>query len=127
MRVLIVDDDLDLRDALGEVLAAEGFDFAGAASGYEALAELDRARPDVILLDQAMPSLSGPALLRLIRGTPAREHVPVVMMSGSRPLPSTLALADGFLRKPFEIDEVISLLRRAASGRQDADAAQGEP
>jgi CheY-like chemotaxis protein len=110
MRVLLVDDDLDFRTILGEVLADEGVDVVAAANGHEAMAEIDRASPDVILLDQAMPSMGGPALLHLIRATPASEHIPVVMMSASRSLPSTLELANGYLAKPFEIEDVVTLL-----------------
>ena len=116
MRVLVVDDDGDLRTVLAEVLADEGFEVAESSGAHEALREIERSRPDVILLDQVMPSLNGPALLRLIRGTPGGERIPVVVISGSHPLPSTLALANGYVEKPFDIAKVVELVRRVAAG-----------
>src|SRR4051812_3456140 len=56
-RVLVVDDDNDIRESLTEILMSEGFDVAQAANGLDALAEIDRERPDVVLLDLMMPVL----------------------------------------------------------------------
>lgn len=57
--VLIVDDDVVVRETLRAVVAQEGYRFELAADGFEALAKLDQAQPDVILLDVMMPGLDG--------------------------------------------------------------------
>jgi two-component system response regulator MprA len=66
-RVLVVDDDPPLRRMLARTLAAEGYDVTVAADGGAALAEAERAAPDVIVLDVAMPALDGLAVCRRLR------------------------------------------------------------
>jgi CheY-like chemotaxis protein len=119
VRVLIVDDDADLRDVLGEVLAIQGWDVRSAPTAYAALEAIGERRPDVILLDQAMPELHGPAFLRILRGAPGAGDIPVVIISGATASPATLALANGYLQKPFDIDEVVALVRRVAAAGVD--------
>jgi DNA-binding response OmpR family regulator len=113
MRVLGIDDDADLRAVLAEVLASEGHQVDTVPAGLEALDALGVAVPDVILLDQMLPDVTGPTFLRMLRGHPDAANVPVIVVSGAPASAETRAIADGYLAKPFDIDEIVALVRRA--------------
>ena len=118
-RVLVVDDDEDIRVLLRELLQRAGFDVLEEANGRAALRTFHAARPDLVLLDVAMPELSGWETLERIREL---SDVPVLMVTAKdaeadrvRGLRSG---ADDYVTKPFARDELLArveaLLRRAA-------------
>jgi PAS domain S-box-containing protein len=80
-RVLIVDDDADIRDGLGRALAKEGWEVVTASHGAEGLERVAEARPTVILLDLMMPEMDGFEFLDELRGTPEGAGVPVVVLT----------------------------------------------
>ena len=97
-RVLVVDDDPPLRRMLARTLAAEGYEVTVAADGGAALVEAERAAPDVIVLDVAMPGLDGLAVCRRLREQGAADADPDADRArrgaptgsrGSRPAPTT--------------------------------------
>jgi len=112
-RVLVVDDDPPLRRMLARTLAAEGYEVTVAADGGAALAEAERAAPDVIVLDVAMPALDGLAVCRRLRskGLPT----PILMLTARDAVPDRVAGleagADDYLIKPFAVQELIARLR----------------
>ncbi|HVZ88137.1 MAG TPA: response regulator [Polyangia bacterium] len=120
-RVLVVDDDPDINEALREGLRAAGYDAVGAHTGQEALEEIDRQNPDLVLLDQMLPDLDGVEVCRRIRATPRTKRVPVVFLtarSGQEARVRGLAAgADDYVVKPFSMRELIlrigAVLRRA--------------
>lgn len=125
LRVLLVDDDEDLRRALVAALECAGHQVQGAADGPAALALLDsaaaagRPRPDVAVLDYAMPGMTGADLARHI----AARHpgLPVVFMSGFADVAAIEAVAGPdaiLLRKPFAIDGLVAALARACASAQ---------
>ena len=111
MKVLVVDDDPAIVDVVTQVLDDEGFDVMHAHNGREALSEIKENHPDVVLSDVRMPALDGVALTRMLR-----EHgdfTPVVLMSAvysGVDLPGVR-----FLPKPFDVDQLISIVRRAST------------
>jgi len=107
-RVLVVDDDDDIRENLVELLACEGYEVTAAGDGRAALAEAGRARPDVILLDLMMPVMSGWQFREAQLGDPALAGVPVVVLSA---MPADLDV-DASLPKPFQVDDLLRLLER---------------
>ena len=115
--VLIVDDDPDIRDALGECLRYEGYEVHAAADGRAALDQLEAGkRPDVILLDLMMPVLNGFDVLNALKSRPDWETIPVVVVSAHRSaeegaLPGSVA----FLRKPVNMDRLIAAVERAVA------------
>jgi DNA-binding NtrC family response regulator len=115
-RVLIVDDDSELREDLGEVLSQQGFETATAADGQSALDRLESWIPDVIVTDLVMPRLDGFELLRMLR---ERGHViPAIVLTGFGSLEKALAVirdleAFWFLEKPVKLSALGSLLKRA--------------
>lgn len=101
-RVLVIEDERDIRDALAEALSYEGYDVAVAANGREALRALHGGPlPDVILLDLVMPEMSGWEFRQVQTHDPALAGIPVVVVSASDP---GAARPDRHLPKPFAID-----------------------
>jgi len=123
-RVLVVDDDPPLRRMLARTLTAEGYEVTVAADGGAALAEAERAAPDVIVLDVAMPALDGLAVCRRLRskGLPT----PILMLTARDAVPDRVAGleagADDYLVKPFAVQELIARLRALTRRRSDARA-----
>jgi response regulator RpfG family c-di-GMP phosphodiesterase len=108
-RVLIVDDDRDLRTLLGAVLAAH-YEIAFAADGHEALGLFESFAPDLVLLDVLMPGLDGLEVCRCIKGSPRGRRVQVIMVSGSSSREdrraALLAGADDYVVKPLRPREM---------------------
>lgn len=103
-RALVVDDDTEVREVLGDYLKQKGFEVLRAADGEEALRRLQEFRPQVVLLDIAMPGLSGVETLRRIKALPLETFV--VMVSGQEDMEEarrTLALgAADYVQKPVD-------------------------
>jgi two-component system, OmpR family, response regulator MprA len=123
-RVLVVDDDPPLRRMLARTLTAEGYEVTVAADGGAALAEAERAAPDVIVLDVAMPALDGLAVCRRLRskGLPT----PILMLTARDAVPDRVAGleagADDYLVKPFAVQELIARLRALTRRGSDVHA-----
>ena len=114
-RILVVDDDDDIREVMQELLVAEGFQVDVAKDGIEALGKLEiEATPPLVLLDMMMPRMDGETFLKALRAKPALANASVVVISGNgaaREKAGNLQAA-GCLVKPFELDELLELLRR---------------
>jgi len=114
-RILVVEDDDDIREVVGEVLSSEGYRVDVAKDGIDALAKLDgTGLPPLILLDMMMPRMDGETFLRALRDQPSLADASVVVISGNaavREKANTLHVA-GCLVKPFELDELLGLIRR---------------
>ena len=111
-RVLVVDDDPDLLDALSEILEVEGYQVDRARNGREALQRLEQAAPDLVLLDLMMPVMDGWEFARSL-GADARP--PIIVLSADRNVSSKAREigALGWLAKPFELSELLAAVRRA--------------
>ncbi len=110
--VLVVDDDLDVLEAIGDALEVGGYRVELARSGKEALDRIGAARPDVVLLDLAMPIMDGATFAEELRRT-GRGDIPIVVLSAEgNPQRAARIGAQGFLAKPFE---VTALLAQVAS------------
>ena len=119
--VLLVDDERDLLSLLDFNLRAAGFETLLATTGEQALAQLRRRVPDLVLLDVMLPDLSGTELCRQIKGDPRTRHVPVVMLTAKgeevdRVVGFEIG-ADDYVTKPFSVRELVlrlkAVLRRA--------------
>ena len=106
--VLLVDDDPTLRTVLGQLLTDEGFQVTTAPGGYEALNEIVRHRPDVIVSDVVMPQPDGIRLLELLDGQGV--DIPVVLITGQQE--TRRHLADAVLPKPLDADRLIETIAR---------------
>jgi CheY-like chemotaxis protein len=111
-RVLIVDDEFDIRQAVAEVLAEEGHQVLSAGDGAEALAYLREFHPNLVLLDLMMPGMNGWEFRAAQQGDPDIRSIPVVILSALGRESSIDA--DGFMQKPFDLDDLLAMVQRHA-------------
>ncbi len=132
MKVLVVDDEPDLRLVIRVALAATGSHIVEASGGAEGLTAIAQHAPNIVLLDVQMPDMSGWEVLAAIRGVQSTEGLPVLMCTvKSSPEDQVRAWeagCDGYVVKPYEIDDVIEQIERlahASPGERDAIRAEG--
>jgi len=112
-RILIIEDETDLRDTLCDLLELEGFEVVSAANGHEGLAVLERGDPPcLILLDLMMPVMNGWEFLEALRQRPALRppDLPIAVVSAAADL-SEVGERYGctVLKKPVRIDQLLAL------------------
>ena len=109
-RVLIVEDDDNLRHTLAEVLADEGHEVRVASDGEVALGEMVEWDPELIVLDLMMPRMDGYAFRRLQRDLPGAPATKILLLSAARDVRDAASEleADAWLAKPFGVHEVLS-------------------
>lgn len=113
-RVLVIDDDDVVADLLRDVLSSEGYAVATAAHGAQALEMIRIHEPRLILADLRMPMMDGWAFLRQLRRDGERRMKVIIISALPRAAAEATALeADGFVAKPFELDELLRVVRRA--------------
>jgi diguanylate cyclase (GGDEF)-like protein len=126
-RVLVADDDEDIRACLEVTLSLNGFDVVEARDGVEALEHARRGEPDIILLDVMMPRMNGLEVLRRLREDARTAHLPIVLLTARGQASDTVegldAGADGYLTKPFDADVLLAHVR-AALRRADQQSAR---
>jgi CheY-like chemotaxis protein len=113
--VLLVEDDPDIRDAIGDVLSEEGYAVSVADTGLSALDHLQRQPlPDVILLDLMMPVMDGWQFRARQSQHPVWKAIPVIVLSavGNTHEKAESIGASGCLRKPLDIDELLDMIER---------------
>jgi len=114
-RVLIVEDERDIRDLVLFHLKREGFQVSSASSGEEALRQVRHASPDLVLLDLMLPAMGGLEVCRKLRQDPATVALPIVMLTAKgdevdRVLGLELG-ADDYIVKPFSPKELLARVR----------------
>ncbi len=113
MRLLVVDDDPSLREALALVLDLNGFDVTTACDGREAIRRLVETPPDAVVLDVLMPGIDGLEVCRRMRA--AGDRTPVLMLTARAEVAERVegleAGADDYLAKPFAREELVARLR----------------
>src|SRR5262245_25966049 len=111
-RVMVVDDERQIRRALKEGLVQEGFSVLTAETGEEALRQLELTPPDLIILDLGLPGMSG---LELCRGARTRTQAPILILSVRGTEKDKVAAldlgADDYLTKPFGMEELLARVR----------------
>jgi CheY-like chemotaxis protein len=114
--VLVVDDQLAMRELVSHVLRNAGFVVRTAANGLEALIAAHAMRPSVIVMDIQMPILNGIEATRLIQATEATRHARVIAYTGDSSLDTSTGVEfAAVLRKPAPPDQVLAMVQRAAS------------
>jgi two-component system response regulator MprA len=113
VRILVVDDEPAVRDALASSLLFEDYDVDTAVDGLDALDKLDLVKPDLVVLDVLMPRLDGLTTCRRLRAR--GETLPVLMLTARDTVGDRVtgldAGADDYLVKPFELDELFARVR----------------
>jgi DNA-binding response OmpR family regulator len=130
LTILIADDDPLLRTLVEHKLSLAGHRVIAAEDGAQALAEIGRLKPDLVVLDAMMPVLDGFEVLRRLKGDPATAGLPVIMLTALKreaDIVGALELgAADYLVKPFIPDELVMRIRRFLPATGGRDAGNGD-
>ncbi|HUE75545.1 MAG TPA: response regulator [Chloroflexota bacterium] len=116
LTVLVVEDETDISDLVREVLQNAGYLVVHRANGVDGLSAAASLQPDIIILDLMLPDMGGTAVLRALKSSPQTCEIPVIISSAIVDwLPmNQRQIAFGILPKPFDIEELLRLVRGAA-------------
>jgi two-component system sensor histidine kinase ChiS len=127
---MVDDDDLSVR-LVQRVLEVRGFSVESAGSGMEALAAIDRRRPDVIILDIMMPGMTGMEVLDRVKASPRFASIPVIMLTAKEGDEDLLASyrsgADYYVTKPLVVEQLMNGLARVLGLSTPRQAASTPP
>lgn len=130
LTILIADDDPLLRTLVEHKLGLAGHRVISAEDGAQALAEIGRMKPDLVVLDAMMPVLDGFEVLRRLKGDPATAGLPVIMLTALKresDIVGALELgAADYLVKPFIPDELVMRIRRFLPAKGGRDEGNGD-
>jgi DNA-binding response OmpR family regulator len=129
-RLLLVDDDEDLRISLAEALEESGYVVIQAANGQKALELLEAERPDLVLLDLLMPVLNGWQFCQSKDENPNTASIPVIAMSAAvskDPRSPYYIDVDDFIAKPVELDELLAKIAGCVTIQSGARRASAGP
>ena len=107
-KILVIDDDLAILDCLSLILEESGYAVSTLSRGEQALGEIEQPQPQLILLDLLMSGSDGRTICKEVKNRKDLNHIPVVMISAhpSAYKGAVESGADGFLAKPFELDDL---------------------
>jgi len=126
-RILLIEDEANILEAIGFILSRAGWDVRGHGKGETALDEIRRHDPDLVVLDVMLPGRSGLDILRDLRAAPDTADLPVLMLTAkgqSKDREMALSLgANAFLTKPFSNTELVDTIAGLTSDRSMAPSA----
>jgi two-component system phosphate regulon response regulator PhoB len=121
--VLLVEDEEQLRRVMKDLLEREGYTVAEAGDGVQALDQVDRFAPDIIILDLNLPGMDGYGVLAQLRSRPATRGIPIVVLTAKGDEDNEVRVfelgADDFITKPFRA-RALSARLEAVLGRHRA-------
>lgn len=135
-KVLVVDDSLSVRKVVEKALEGRGLQVLAAASGAEAIAMIDRDRPDVVICDVILPDKDGYQICQYVRAHPALGTTPVLLISGidngTVQARAAEVRSNGVMFKPFGVEDLVRKIDNLLAGRsngakQPANAAPPAP
>lgn len=111
--ILLAEDDEDILDIIYYVLTDEGYEVVR-SDGADALVKATANLPDLVILDHRLQTCWGADICQALKAGEKTAHIPVIMMSATMQLKetATVAGADGILEKPFDITDILSLVKR---------------
>lgn len=110
-RILVVDDEVGVVDALQDMLTLCGYDVFTVSRGDKVFEEIVKCHPDLILMDIMLAGMDGRTISRALRAIDSTSHIPIILLSGGNyETTNTLrqSFADDFMHKPFDMHELIS-------------------
>ncbi len=114
-RVLIVEDDVDVRSMFRTVLTLEGFTVREASNGLDALRILDADRPDLVLLDLGLPVVNGYVVRQEIAAHADTRNIPIIIVTASTVNREAVQVAC-VLRKPVSPEQLVATVKRCLRG-----------
>lgn len=128
VHILVVEDDLDLRDSLIEVLEEAGYVAAGAGDGREALRQLSTAKrpPDLILLDLQMPNMNGVEFRNEQKKLGELSKIPIAVVSADANAPEKAKAieARALLRKPLRVAQLLTVIPQVVGAARAGEVAE---
>lgn len=134
-KILLVEDDVNLRDIYFARFQAEGYELAVASNGEEALATAVKEKPNLIILDVMMPRISGFDVLDILRSTPETAHTKVIMMTAlseqaDKDRGKSLGVDEYMVKSQVTLEEVVATVKKTlgeGAGPKAASAADTAP
>ena len=119
-RILLVEDERDLREAVTSRLAASAFEVVTASDGEEGLTKAEASHPNVIVLDYRLPKLNGDEVCAILKRDPRYKGIPILMLTarsgGSDGDRGRLCGANAYLQKPFSTEELLKVIQALLEG-----------
>ncbi len=120
-KVLVVEDDQDIRELIADILASEGFPVEQAANGAEALHKMKTGyEPDVVLTNLLMPLMDGYQLNAELKRHQGWSAIPTIVMTAGKARPSALADVEVVLQKPVDLEHLLAKVKQACVARKAA-------
>ena len=118
-KILLIDDEIDLQQLIKVVLSSKGYNVTTADNGLDGLEKLEAANPDLILLDMNMPKMGGVEFYQKICDAWSRPKYPVLILTARANMEEFFKGmdVDGFMAKPFEIDDLLAEVQRIIQKR----------
>ena len=115
-KILVVEDDISIRELLVDVLESEGYQVTAGTNGFEGIKLLETITPDLILMDTLMPIMDGYAFRKEQMKNPLWNTIPVLMMSAQDQAKDKLDDHEikNFITKPLELDDLLEAVRTLA-------------
>ena len=115
LTILVVDDDLGIRVAVGDYLETLGFVVTSVSNGWAALEGIAQAHPHLLIVDIAMPQMSGYELVRRVRSEGSMRLLPVIFLTERNETADRIlgyqVGCDSYLAKPFELEELATIVK----------------
>jgi CheY-like chemotaxis protein len=112
-RILVADDEVDIRNILRRLLLSEGFCVCEAGNGIEALAAAEHCDVDLVLIDITMPRMNGTEAVRELRANPRHANTPIMFMTGHAPMGLASQLDDiRLFPKPLDLMQLLTAIRQ---------------
>lgn len=110
-KILVIDDDLNVRDYLVSLFTDNGYDVSVAGDVKEGYAEAKKVKPDLITLDIEMPGEWGPRFYRQLAQDPELKNIPVIVISGLSGHQYAVVKAVASISKPFDRDKLLKIVK----------------
>jgi two-component system chemotaxis response regulator CheY len=112
--IMVIDDDADIREAIGQVLELEGYSVVSAKDGRDGLEKLQTIFPKLILLDLMMPVMNGIEFKMELNAIPDLAPIPVVVLSADSSIQekSSKIGVPAYLKKPVSVESLVDLVKR---------------
>jgi len=117
-KILVVDDDQDIREIIMYILESEGYQVSGLDNGSGVLKTVSQIRPDILLLDVQLGDADGRDICRELKEQSTTQDLPIIMISANsdwQDIREKQCNADDFLAKPFDITDLVEHIKRYAA------------
>ena len=116
-KILVIDDDADIRDVINYILSEDGYEVSELDNGHSVLETVRQLQPDVILLDIMLGDTDGRDICKTLKADATTSGIPIIMISASHGLHTVheSCNANDYIAKPFDIDNLLSHVEKYAS------------